>query len=307
MTLKNSGTWNAKIVCAKWSEETFRNDLAKVFSFQVCRSVIYNWIWKRNSQKKKSADSQCNWKKWSFERRKKETKYGWEKNVQWRQYDKNKRFVSRFYLHGLQFVARNRQLFLIINYWLIKLDNPKMVTTIKITCDGVFIHTNLQDTLPNQRRTLRNNGMERAVHFAVSDADTAINKTSITVDDVNTNGIIGDKARPSPIITSISPDSTLFSPILVASSLKTLLCSQQSSNSNESVETVERSMPSTHKICRIERSNGNGKYIFRSINSCSNGKCSDRAIRRRNTFKSYLLECKEHLVRRMSSPTPLIG
>lgn len=182
-----------------------------------------------------------------------------------------------------------------------------MVTTIKITCDGVFIQTNLQDSLPNERRTLRNNGIERTVHFAVSRGDTPINKTSITVDDKSTNGMTGDKAKPSPIITSISPDSTLFSPILVASSLKTLLCSQQSSNSNESIEIVQHSMPSTHKICRIERSNGNGKYTFRSINSCSNGKCSDRAIRRRNTFKSYLQECKEHLARRMSSPTPLIG
>lgn len=182
-----------------------------------------------------------------------------------------------------------------------------MVTTIKITCDGVFIHTNLQDTLPNDRRTIRSNGIERTVHFAVSDANAAINKTSITVDDNNKNGMTGHKAKPSSIITSISPDSTLFSPILVASSLKTLLCSQQPSISNEHEEFVQQSMPLTHKICRIERSNGNGKYTFRSINSCSNGKCSDRAIRRRNTFKSYLLECKEHLVRRMSSPTPLIG
>lgn len=190
-----------------------------------------------------------------------------------------------------------------------------MVTTIKITCDGVFIQTNLQDTIPNERRTIRNNAIERnGRHCAIgSDTiDTAINKTSITVADSNdTDKVATNQLQSPPIITNgrDHDESILFSPILVASSLKTLLRAKQSVKSIDCDESNRiDSMPSTQKLCKIDRMTGGNGRCVRTTNSIStNGKCSDRVIRRRNTIKNYLLECKEQLVRRLSSPTPLIG
>lgn len=185
-----------------------------------------------------------------------------------------------------------------------------MVTTIKITCDGVFIHTNLQDTVSNERHIAQTAAIERSVHFGKAEPNQAANKTSISVADSNDrNKVLGDDDQTSSLpVIATATGSPLFSPMLVASSIKYLLYPKASTNSIDSEQSRNESIPSTHKLSRIDRSPVNGKYSVRTVSASGYGKGgSDRAIRRRNTVKSYLIECKEQLVRRLSSPATHTG
>lgn len=211
-----------------------------------------------------------------------------------------------------------------------------MVTTIKITTDGVFIQTNSNSsTIPRIRTDANGNVTNRLSNGHVTNS----NKLSIGI--ANDNG--NENAPQSlPILPITSSD--LISPFLVktitrsrsnkkpnGTSNKTpIINNNNTNNSNHSPTSLLSSSSASiakpiHKIIRIDK-NGNVKCIQRASN-LSNGRQWDNvtsqknnagpnnknnhssavAVRRRNTFKHYLIECKENLVRRLSTSTPIIG
>lgn len=207
-----------------------------------------------------------------------------------------------------------------------------MVTTIKITTDGVFIQTNSNSsTIPRIRTGANGHVTNRLSNGHVSNS----NKTSIGIANSNENA-----PQSLPILPTIT-SSDLISPFLVKTitrsrsnkksngiSNKTSITNNTNNHSPSSLSSSSSSSASIakpiHKIIRIDK-NGNVKCIQRALNT-SNGRQWDNvnsqkntaglnnnnhssavAIRRRNTFKHYLIECKENLVRRLSTSTPIIG
>lgn len=210
-----------------------------------------------------------------------------------------------------------------------------MVTTIKITTDGVFIQTNSNSsTIPRIRTDANGNVTNRLSNGHVTNS----NKLSIGITNNNDNENAPQSLPILPITTVTSSD--LISPFLV----KTITRSRSNkksngtsnktpiTNNNNSKDCPTGLLSSSsasiakpiHKIIRIDK-NGNVKCIQRASN-ISNGRPWDNvasqknnagpnnnnhsstvAVRRRNTFKHYLIECKENLVRRLSTSTPIIG
>lgn len=208
-----------------------------------------------------------------------------------------------------------------------------MVTTIKITCDGVFIQSNSnQNNISNERIVARTTISVRNSEYHQSNS---INHHHLNGRETSSIGIIDNnveyiKSEPQslPTFPIKEPETKLISPILVSSSLKTLSRVKKLTAAPTNCDKIViNTLPTTsisssatlpsnksiHKVIRIDR-NGNVKCTARSSNSIRqwdgskcNGSNASAAIRRRNTFKNYLIECKENLVRRLSSPTPLIG
>lgn len=215
-----------------------------------------------------------------------------------------------------------------------------MVTTIKITCDGVFIQTNSNRIHTTDERIVTDssinviNGTNHHHNHHISNGHTIDSPTKIP-----SNGIVKrsisvhniDAAPQSlPNLPICNEQPALVSPHLV----KTLsrLKKTNASSPNKIVINSLSPLPpgalsssnvsaakSIHKVIRIDK---NGKCTTRtpitsgarqwdigcSATNKKNGTVSTgAAVRRRNTFKSYLIECKENIVRRLSSPTPLIG
>lgn len=209
-----------------------------------------------------------------------------------------------------------------------------MVTTIKITCDGVFIQTNsnLNQTtneqivtdssiniinLTNRRHYRPSNG--HSIHLPNKLSSNGIVKRCISVHN------IGTAPQSLPNLQICNDQPALISPRLV----KALSCVERnrthSSNEINSISSspslsMSSSVPaakSIHKVIRNDKfsecttqsiSPGACEWDFRCDTNKENSTVHNGAgVRRRNTFKSYLIECKENIVRRLSTPTPLIG
>lgn len=221
-----------------------------------------------------------------------------------------------------------------------------MVTTIKITTDGVFIQTNSNSsTIPRIRTDANGNVTNRLSNAGYA---STTNKTSIGIANNNGNENAPQSLPILPITTVTSSD--LISPFLVKTITRTRSkkkpnetsnkasitnhnnTNQNNNNNYYSPTSLSSSSSSTaiditkpiHKIIRIDK-NGNVKCIQRASNT-SNGRQWDNVtsqknnadrnnnnnhssavpVRRRNTFKHYLIECKDNLVRRLSTSTPII-
>lgn len=233
-------------------------------------------------------------------------------------------------------------------------ETANMVTTIKITCDGVFIQTNSNRIHTTDERIVTDssinviNGTNRNHHHrrhrlgnshAIVDAPNKAPFIGITKRSISVHNI--DAAPQSlPNLPIANEQPALVSPQLV----KTLSRIKKTTLpvATEAVEALETdaspneivinslststdalsSLSAARSIHRVIRVDRNGKSIQRAtpitsctrqwdgstvVNKMKNGTASTGAVvRRRNTFKSYLIECKENIVRRLSSPTPLI-
>lgn len=203
-----------------------------------------------------------------------------------------------------------------------------MVTTIKITCDGVFIQTNSNrihtaddristdssmNIINNTNDRISNGHTNRNSNKKVSEVNDDIIERSISVDSAID---VAPQSLPNLPIADSQP--ALISPQLVktlsrmkktttANSNKIVINSLSSSSVALSSVSVNKSI---HKVIRIDK---NGQCTTKSITSdarqwdgCTSKKngvvSNSSAVRRRNTFKNYLIECKENIVRRLSSP-----
>lgn len=237
-----------------------------------------------------------------------------------------------------------------------------MVTTIKITCDGVFIQTNSNRVHTTDERIVTDssiniiNGTNRNHHHhnhhhqyrhrlgnnhAIVDSPNKAPFNGITKRSISVHNI--DAAPQSlPNLPIANEQPALVSPQLVktlsrikktatttttaeaeatetdASPNKIVINSLSTSTDALSSLSAARSI---HRVIRVDR---NGKSVQRAtpitsctrqwdggtvVNKMKNATVNNTGavVRRRNTFKSYLIECKENIVRRLSSPTPLIG
>lgn len=240
-----------------------------------------------------------------------------------------------------------------------------MVTTIKITCDGVFIQTNSNRIHTTDERIVTDssinvvngtNGNHHHHRFnqrhhhrlgsrnnhAIVDLPNKIPFNGITKRSISVNNIdAAPQSLPNLPIANESP--ALVSPQLVKTlsrikkTTKTAATEDASEtdacpnkiviNSLSTSTDALSSLSAARSIHRVIRVDKNGKSIQRAtpitsscctrqwdggtvvVNKMKNGNVSSSGavVRRRNTFKSYLIECKENIVRRLSSPTPLIG
>lgn len=218
-----------------------------------------------------------------------------------------------------------------------------MVTTIKITCDGVFIQTNSNRIQTVDDRIVTDSSMNviNDTNGHISNGHINGSSNSITSNNKSGHGkskVSGEKTKRSisvDDIVDVAPQSlpnlpitnsqpALISPQLVktlsrikkttatANSNKIVINSLSSSSVALSSAAVNKSI---HKVVRIDR---NGQCTTKPITSdarqwdgCTGKKNgivgNGAAVRRRNTFKNYLIECKENIVRRLSSPTSPIG
>lgn len=207
-----------------------------------------------------------------------------------------------------------------------------MVTTIKITCDGVFIQTNSNRIHTTDERIVTDstinvvNGTNHNHHLSNGHAIESTNKTKTTLGfgkrSISVHSIDNAAPQSLPNLPIANESPALVSPYLV----KTLSRLKKTHTPRPNQIVIDCLSPSTgalsaaksiHKVIRIDK---NGKYTPRTTitsggrqwDGCTTNKKNGTvnggaAVRRRNTFKSYLIECKENIVRRLSSPTPLIG
>lgn len=242
-----------------------------------------------------------------------------------------------------------------------------MVTTIKITCDGVFIQTNSNRIHTTDERIVTDstinvvNGANRSnrhhhhhqqrhrlgSHHGIADAPNKAPFNGITKRSISVHNI--DSAPQSlPNLPIANEQPALVSPQLVQTlsrikkTAKTTTTTAAAAEAEDATETdaspntilmnslststdALSSLSAARSIHRVIRVDRNGKSVPRAtpITSCTRqwdgngtvvGKMKNgitnntgAVVRRRNTFKSYLIECKENIVRRLSSPTPLIG
>lgn len=219
-----------------------------------------------------------------------------------------------------------------------------MVTTIKITCDGVFIQTNSNrihtvddgivtdssmNVINDTNGRISNghiNGSSNSITNSNNKSSHSRNKVSgeITKRSIPVDDIVDFAPLSLPNLPITNSQPALISPQLVktlsrikkttatANSNKTVINSLSSSSVALSSVSVNKSI---HKVIRIDK---NGQCTTKPITSDArqwdgcigkkNGIVSNgSAVRRRNTFKNYLIECKENIVRRLSSPTSPIG
>lgn len=206
-----------------------------------------------------------------------------------------------------------------------------MVTTIKITCDGVFIQTNSNRIHTDDERIVTDssinviNGTSQRLINGHANGSNKISNGGIIKRSISVHNI--DAAPQSlPNLPIANSQPALVSPYLVKtlSRIKKTTAptanqvgingfNSTSSNALSSAATTK----SIHKVIRIDK---NGKCSTQRTPITSNARqwdgCTNKkngavntgsAVRRRNTFKNYLIECKENIVRRLSSPNPLIG
>lgn len=199
-----------------------------------------------------------------------------------------------------------------------------MVTTIKITCDGVFIQTNANRSGVPDERIVSNTSMnvitDTNSHMSngndFNGTSNEMTKRSISVDDID----FVPHSLPNLPIADSPP--ALISPHLV----KTLCRLKETAAQNQNKIVIDCRSPSSialstvslnKSIRNVNRVNKNG-HLTASITSnarqwdaCggkkNNVSNSSTTVRRRNTFKNYLIECKENIVRRLMSSTSPIG
>lgn len=211
-----------------------------------------------------------------------------------------------------------------------------MVTTIKITCDGVFIQTNSYRIRATARTTSagnltsspaatispttashfniatdRNNNlnnrnrMQRQMNFC-GDAAFYISTKSTTV-----SSSIAPMSLPTILTTSLlSPSLSSTSPssrnkILIGSNAPTSFDGKQT-KSNKLVDGAVTSTTSLPYIVQQTKTENGTAASVRCISADDEKRFVQKkrngiAVRRRNTFKNYLIECKENLIRRLSS------
>lgn len=197
-----------------------------------------------------------------------------------------------------------------------------MVTTIKITCDGVFIQTNSNRGGVPDERIVSNTSMNVITdtnrHMSNgNDFNGTVNeKRSISVDDID----FVPHSLPNLPIADSPP--ALISPHLV----KTLSRLKETAAQNQNKIIIDCRSPSSvalstvslnKSIRNVNRVNKNGHHISsitsngRQWDACGGKKNnisnSCTTVRRRNTFKNYLIECKENIVRKLMSSTSPIG
>lgn len=224
-----------------------------------------------------------------------------------------------------------------------------MVTTIKITCDGVFIQTNSNHRIHTTDNRIVNDSSMNVINDTnisnghsnnINKIKNEITKRSISLDDID----VAPQSLPNLPITNSQP--ALISPQLVKTlsrikktTSSSLLSSQTKLTTTTATTATTKTKPtsisptngnkivinglssssvtvnkSIHKVIRIDK---NGQCITTPMKSSADARqwdgCTNKkngtvgTVRRRNTFKNYLIECKENIVRRLSSPTSPIG
>lgn len=216
-----------------------------------------------------------------------------------------------------------------------------MVTTIKITCDGVFIQTNSTSNRIHATNNDYNDRIETDSSMNVINGTNGrlSNGHNHNSNDSNHNRIVsGENTKYSINVDDddIAPQSlpnlpidrsqpALISPQLVKTLSrikKTTTSTSLSSTANINKIVINSLSPSSvavnksiHKVIRIDK-NGQCTTSIKSDSRQWDGCTSKKngiivnnvtGVRRRNTFKNYLIECKENIVRRLSSPTSPIG
>lgn len=191
----------------------------------------------------------------------------------------------------------------------------KMVTTIKITCDGVFIQTNsyrirttttsatVSDRNNNTNGRANNNSAISNNGFCGND-NGANNHNAFYISTESTT--VSSPASLPTVLSSVStlPSSKLTNRILIGttSASTSNLCSKFGRGDTSTI--FGRISRSDSKV-QLIRSDHDVKCKSKTLGtSTSNGSAT---VRRRNTFKNYLIECKENLIRRLSSPTSANG
>lgn len=200
-------------------------------------------------------------------------------------------------------------------------DKQKMVTTIKITCDGVFIQTNsyrIRTTTTSATVSDRNNNTNRRINnnnSAISNngfcggggggsaggggRGTNNNHNAFYISTDSTS--VSSPASLPAVLSSVStlPSSRLTNRILIGTT---------SSSTSNLCPKYGRNDPSTF-FGRITRTDSKAQLIrAEHAGKCKTGGGTGNGcatVRRRNTFKNYLIECKENLFRRLSSPMPM--
>lgn len=171
-----------------------------------------------------------------------------------------------------------------------------MVTTIKITCDGVFIQTNSYRSLTIDRN---NNNANRINNNTNSAITNNYNNNAI-------NGNYNNTLYISTNTTTVSSSPSSLPSFLLSSN--TLPTSKVTNNkvhvaTSQIIQKIGKSDKTAFGKCN--RSDSNVMLIKEHCGKMTSA--NGIILRRRNTFKNYLIECKENLIRRLSSPTPLNG
>lgn len=185
-----------------------------------------------------------------------------------------------------------------------------MVTTIKITCDGVFIQSNSyrisgvgssnnsDNSTPAIDRNNNNTNRISDINNGHNNSDSRVIFNTI----VNSNQIsyqFNNNINPVNVHQSIAPVRCV-SPV------------------NDVAKIIVTAHKTTNNCKPISIRHGNrNAAIASNTNGCSKiretriisttGTTTAIAIRRRNTFKNYFNDCKENLLRRLSSPAPISG
>lgn len=158
-----------------------------------------------------------------------------------------------------------------------------MVTTIKITCDGVFIQTNSYRI----RTTTRNSSSSSTTATttaAITTSPSSSSQSSLIDRNNNNHFFCGE----NPVFIS-TKSTTVSSP----ASLPIILSpSSRIETKNIDIKSFKKS--NSDKLTKREYSSEQNIYN-------EGDKNNGRTVRRRNTFKNYLIDCKENLVRRLSS------
>lgn len=185
-----------------------------------------------------------------------------------------------------------------------------MVTTIKITCDGVFIQT-------NSYRIRTTTTSAATVSDRNNNTNGRINNNSV----ISNNGFCGNANNHNAFYVS-TDSTTVSSPASLPTILSTVSTLPSSKLTNKIL--IGTTSSSTSNLCpkysrtdtstifgRISRSESKVQLIrTEHVDKCKTGRGNGNGsatVRRRNTFKNYLIECKENLMRRLSSPVPMNG
>lgn len=179
-----------------------------------------------------------------------------------------------------------------------------MVTTIKITCDGVFIQMNSNRLNGSEEEHIESNSVKNVI-----DSVKKIVKQNRLMNDIDYE----PKSLPNLPIANIQP--ALISPHLVKSISK---INKPASTTDKILNLTNISSPLMNKhvenIIRIDKNVhlkptilSNAHQWDGCVTKKNNSISNNSAVRRRHTFKSYLIECKENIVRRLSTPTANIG
>lgn len=201
-----------------------------------------------------------------------------------------------------------------------------MVTTIKITCDGVFIQSNLYRISGED-----SNNSNSTNHSNVNSTpaiDHNNNNTNRIIDINNGHNTSDCRIIFNTIVNSnrlsyqfnnnnINNNSNNINTLKISSVTKSIVPVRCVSSVNDVAKIIVTAHKTTNKPISIKHGSNRNTSTTSSINGSSKirenriisttGTTTAIAIRRRNTFKNYLVDCKENLLRRLSTPAPISG